>query len=132
MAATPQTGWQCTLATTGVSGKTIAKARDVELNAGSDEADVSSRASSAWEDTLQGLKEWSIKADQVWITSDAGLQALITAYLANTVLAISIVTGAGKGFTGSAFIVDMGHPQPLNGGVMLPVTLQGTGALTPV
>jgi predicted secreted protein len=131
---TPQRGFECTLSVTPSGGavSTVAKARDVELNAGSDDADITSRSSAGWEESLQGLKEWFIKADQLWITDDAGLQALRSAFLSGATLAVSLLTLAGNGFSGNAFISEMGNPQPLAGGVTLPVTLQGTGALTKI
>jgi predicted secreted protein len=130
MATTPKKGLECVLK---VGAATAGKARDVELSASGNPVDITCRDSAGWKEFLMGLKEWEVSVDQVWVADDTALAALRAAFIGGTSVAIEVRdAAAGNGFTGTAFISSMKLGQPLDGGVMLPMTLKGTGALAPV
>jgi len=88
---TPKKGYACQLKVAGVAA---GRARDVKLTGDGKEIDVSSRAGAGWKEFLQGLKEWAISVDQVWVADDTQLLALLTAWLNGTTVALRMVDGA--------------------------------------
>jgi predicted secreted protein len=78
---------------------------------------------------LQGLKSWGSNVDQLWVPTDAGLQALRDAFLSGDELFAEFADADGYGFKGKVLVTGMDMDQPLEGGVTLPITLTGTGAL---
>ena len=112
------------------SGSTIiGKAKDVELDVSASEVDTTTRMSGGWKEFVQGLKEWSITVDQLFIISDVGLILLRDAFLNGNELAISMEDENEDGFSGTVIVTNMKFAQPLDGAIMLPVTLKGTGVL---
>lgn len=83
-------GFRCQLKVRGVPA---GRARDVKLTADGKEVDVSSRAGGGWKEFLQGLKEWALSVDQVWVADDAQLMALRSAYLAGSQITLRAVDG---------------------------------------
>lgn len=132
MALGPQKGYLCTLTVDDGAPKTVAKARDVKLTADGKEIDVSSRSGAGWKEFLQGLKEWALSVDQVWVADDTGLAALQAAFLSGDVLAAELLDADGYGFSGDVIVTKFERGEPLEAGVMCPVELKGTGALAPV
>jgi predicted secreted protein len=128
---TPRAGFNCLLKVTG-SATEVGKAKNVKLSCSAGTIDISTRSGAGWKEFIAGLKEWDLTIDQLWIADNAGLVALRTAFIAGTAIAVDMKDGEAKGFTGSAIVTAMGLDQPLDGACMLPVTLKGTGALTPV
>lgn len=110
----------------------VSYSKDVEMNANGNAIDVSSRAGAGWKEFIMGLSEWDVSIDQLWVPTDTVLQAIRAAFLAKTLFYIKIVDAAGYGFSGSGYFTSMKQGQPLDGGVMLPFTFKGTGALTAV
>ena len=108
---------------------TIGKAKDVELDVTASELDTTTRMSGGWKEFIQGLKEWNITVDQLFIVSDAGLILLRDAFLNGTQIAVSMEDENDDGFSGTVIVTNMKFAQPLDGAIMLPVTLKGTGAL---
>lgn len=122
-------GYKCVLT---VGGETVGKARDVELSADSNEIGKTTRESNGWNEWEQGHKNWSISAEELWVPSDSGLQALRSSYLNGTELAVELKDENGYGFSGTVYVASMGVSQPLEGSVVMPATLKGTGALAVV
>lgn len=122
-------GFNCSLV---AGSQTIGKGRDVSLDMSATEIDVTTRDSSGWKEFLQGLKEWGATVDQLWVPTDAGLQALRDAYLSGNELSVVFTDDDGWGFSGTAIVTGLGKPEPLDDAVALNVTLKGTGALSVV
>lgn len=124
-----QVGYECQLS---VGGQIIAEARDIELPSSHDEIDASTRGSSGNKQWLMGMREWTVTIDQLWVFSDAGRQALETAYFARSLVEVSFLDKDGNGYEGCAFVREFTFGQPLNDAVTYNVTLRGHDALTAV
>jgi len=119
----------------GGGATVIGQARDVTLKSSAGIIDVTSRASAGWKEKLQGLREWSVSAGGVWIPDDTGLELIFAAYIAGTILAMTMkhITGAtGHGYSGNVIVTGWGEEQPLEGGIMVPMEFEGAGALAAV
>jgi predicted secreted protein len=122
-------GWKMALK---LGAKTIAKAQNVDLDAGAGEVDMTTRSSDGWWEGAQGIKNWSLSGDQLWVATDEGLDAILDSYLNGTYLAAEITAPSGAGFTGTVFITSVKLGQPLDGAVGMPFAAKGTGALAKV
>lgn len=134
MAKAPKKGYECVLTIdNGVDDPaTVGLAQNVELSASGSAVDVTTRDGAGWKEFIAGLKEYEISCEQLWVADNAALVILRNAYTAGTQLSITMLDSAGDGFSGNVVITSMKKGQPLDGGVTLPITLKGTGALTPV
>ncbi len=122
-------GWKMTLK---LGTKTIAKAQNVDLEGNASEVDMTTRGSNGWWEGAQGIKNWSLSGDQLWVPTDEGLDAILDSWLNGTNLAAEITAPSGAGFTGTVFITGVKLGQPLDGAVLMPFTAKGTGALSKV
>jgi len=127
--AAPLPGFDCVLT---FGGNVVGKAQDVDLTMSATEIDVTTRDAGGWKKFIQGLKEWGLTTDQLWVPTNAALQAIRDAYLNGTEVAITVLDEDGFGWSGCVIVSGLGSPQPLDDGVQLNATMKGTGALTPV
>jgi predicted secreted protein len=125
--ANPQVGFLCVLT---IGGVTCGKARDVDLKASNKKMEITTRSSAGWKEYLPGFNNWTCSIDQLFISDDAALVALESAYMNGTRVALSVADATGNGFNGNAIVKSIKMGQPLQGAVMLPVELKGTGPLT--
>ncbi len=124
-----QAGFGCVLK---IGTNTLGIAENVELSATGTALDTTTRSSAGWKEFVQGLKEWGATVDQLWVPTDAGLQAIRSAFLNGTVLAVQFLDANGVGFSGNCIVTSMKRGEQLGQAVKLPVILKGTGALTSV
>jgi predicted secreted protein len=129
--ATPRPGFQCILKV-GAGNAEVGRAKAVKLNGTSGSIDITTRSDAGWKAFIQGLKEWDVTIEQLWVSDNAALGAIRTAYINGTTIAVDLKDGEAKGFTGTAIVTAFGLDQPLDGACMTPISLKGTGALTPV
>lgn len=122
-------GYECTLK---AGGKIVGKARDVDLSGAADKVDTSTRDCGGWKAVRQGLKEFSSSIDQLWVPSNEAQQILINAWFSGVGLECEWLDENGNGYSGTVIVGDIKFGQPLSGAVSIPITLWGTGALTPV
>lgn len=123
-------GYTCVLTVGGADP--VGKAIDVELTASSSEVDITTRDSAGWREYLMGHKDWTISIDQLWIPSDDGLKTLRAAWISGNEIAMTMYDEDSSGFSGQCFVSGMNFGQPLDGAVVLPITLRGTAALIPI
>lgn len=121
-------GMDCVLK---VGGTIVGIMRDVDPDYSAGSIDVTKRSSLGWREKKQGLKEWTIDGEMLWIPTDASLQAVWNAYINATELTVEWLDSADYGRSGSAIVVDF-HPGPqgLEDAVMCAVSLEGTAAPT--
>ncbi len=126
-------GYSCKF-TEGASPTTVAKCRDFSMSSQGKEIDISTRAGAGWKEFMQGLKEYDLSWEQLWLSSDTAYTDLQTAFMGGTVLAWSAVDAAtsGKGFSGNMIITKLEQKEPLDGALMVSLTAKGTGALVVV
>ena len=92
------------------------------------EIDVSVRGGAGWKEFVQGLREWGVTIENLWVPTDAGIAALRTAFAAGSCLTVRVIDDNGYGWSGSCIVTALGRGEPLDGAVTMPVTLKGTGA----
>ena len=120
--------FNCTLT---AGGQTIGRAQNVDLDMTADEEEVTTRDSAGWKEFLQGLKEWTAPVDNLWVPDNTGIQTLRDAYLNGTEIGVAFKDEDNYGFSGNAIVTSLKMGQPLAEAVAMPITLRGTGALTP-
>ena len=75
----------------------LSNAQDVSLKLSAGEADITTRANSGWKATAPTLKEAEVSFGYMYKGGEAGAIALRTAFLANTAIAMAVLTGAKAG-----------------------------------
>jgi predicted secreted protein len=122
-------GYECVIT---AGGQTVGKSQDADLTLNKTPIDTTTRDSGGWKQFTHGLKEVDLTIDQLWVPTNAGLLALRDSFLNDTLLAVTVVDENGYGFSGNAIVVGLAHPQPMDDGVNLNVTLKGDGAWSPL
>jgi len=114
-----------------VGASIIALARDVNMQLGADEIDVSTRGDAGWKNFIQGLKEWGATFQLLYVSGNAVYETLRTAFLAGTsVVDFRLMDDGGEGWKGTVLVMDFPRAEPLNDGVVIDVTVKGQGAVT--
>jgi len=121
-----QTGYAMVLS---VGASVLAVARDVTVNRSATAIDATTRGGNGWREKCQGLKEWGLSTDAVWIPDDAAYTLVRDAFNNGTVLAVEITDTDGNKDTGSAFVTDLSRPEPLDDVVSVNIEMVGNGAL---
>lgn len=111
-------------------GLTVGRARDVNLSLDSDLADTTTRDTDGWKDFEQGLKEWSIDVEQLYVSNNAAMRTIIAAYIGGTKLAVVLTDTDGNADSGQVLVQNIKRGEPLGDSVTLQCTLKGCGALT--
>lgn len=103
--------------------------RGATLNRASETIDVSNKVSGDWKKSITGLKEWSVDADGLLMTSDAAYEALETAFMEGTPVDLQIGIGADLTYSGEAIITDFPIEAPYDDVATYSVSFTGSGAL---
>lgn len=122
-----QVGFQCQLT---LASATIGLAQDVDIESSKGEAVTTRRSSQGWKELLPSIGEWSAPIKALWVPTNAGLQAIINAYLAGTKLAATFLDAFGYGFSGNCYVMSLKRGEALEDAVAVEVGLTGTGALS--
>ncbi len=126
----PKRGYDCKLYVGGGLSE-VTVARDVNFEGTAGVIDVSSRAGLGWKEKLAGLREWKVSNDNVWVPDSVPLELIESAWMNGTTLAVKFLDAAsGQGWSGTAIVTKFGRNEPLEGGVMCSVELEGAGALS--
>lgn len=104
--------------------------RGATLNRSSETIDVSNKVSGDWKKSISGLKEWSVDADGLLALTDAGFEALETAFNNSVEVLIQIAKGTDLVYSGNAIITDFPIEAPYDDVATYSVSFTGTGALT--
>ena len=121
-----QTGYSMTLT---VGGTVFALAQDVNLALSATEIDATTRGGNGWREKCQGLKEWGVSADSVWIPDDAAYVLIRSAFTDGTPLAVILTDKDLNTDTGSGYVTDMGRAEPLDDVVTAAIEIAGNGEL---
>ncbi len=122
MATNWKLGRECTI-TIGSNQLKLAKEVTVEL--GGSEADVTSRDSGGIKRTVIALKELTVSGTAIYSPDDAAVQALISAYNAGTALEVT-VSDPTLSYTGKWVVTSLSQGQPLEDVATLEFTLKPT------
>jgi hypothetical protein len=116
----------------GGVGVAIDIAKDVTLNLEQAEADVTTRGNDGWRARVGTLKEGTVEMQIQWDTDNAAFTALITAWLNNAVIGLSVLdetyvaTTNGTGLVTNFVITNFTREEALEEAMMVNVTAQPT------
>lgn len=99
------------------------------LDCKADNKEVTNFDSNGWKEFLATLKEWSGKFEGNFISSDAGQQAIITAFQGGTTVSLKLNIDSTKNISGNA-LVNFSIETPFDDKVKFSADFQGTGPLT--
>jgi len=122
MATNWKLGRECTL-TIGTNQLKLAKEVTVEL--GGSEADITTRDSQGIKRSVVALKELTISGTAVYSPDDTAVQALVSAYTGGTALEVT-VSDPTLSYTGKWAVVSLSQGQPLEDVATLDFTLKPT------
>jgi len=122
MATQWKLGRECTLA---VGTNQLKLAKEVTVELGGSEADVTTRDSQGVKRTVLALKELTVSGTAVYSPDDAAVQALITAYTGGTAIEVT-VSDPTLSYTGKWAVVSLSQGQPLEDVATLNFTLKPT------
>jgi hypothetical protein len=113
----------------------LTAARDVKVTVDRGETDGSTRGGAGWKATLTGLKSVAIDFDLLYDSADAGVAAIMTAFLANNSIGLRTADGnplsAGtRLFAADVRITKFDEGQPLDGVITVAVTAKPTYSAT--
>ncbi len=107
--------------------------KDCTIDRGASSYDVTDKDSGGWEESLVGIKNWSISFDSFLIESadDPGVLQLESDYEGDTINNYRITT-PNHTYIGNAIIEGFSFTGPLSDASSVSFTLKGTGALAKV
>jgi hypothetical protein len=103
--------------------------RDLTMNVEKGEADVSTRGNNGWKANLGTLKDASVEINTIWDKDDAGLQALLAAFLENENIALAALDGLSntngtQGFWADFQVMSFNKGEPLEEGQTVDITVK--------
>ena len=103
--------------------------RGASLSRSAETLDKTSKDSDGWQESLAGLKSWSISTDGLLILDDEGYEALENAYMMSENVLIQFSTKSGAMFEGDAIITSIDLDAPYDDLISYTAEFQGSGAL---
>jgi TP901-1 family phage major tail protein len=110
----------------------LAGQRGGTLNRESDTIDMSSKDGDGWADNEQGLNTWSIEGDGILSETDAGYEALETAWMDKKPVMVQFQTESGAKYQGTAIVTNLSIEAPHDDVASYSLTLEGKGAYTKI
>ena len=103
--------------------------RGASLSRSAETLDKTSKDSDGWQESLAGLKSWTISTDGLLILDDEGYEALENAYMMSENVLIQFSTKSGAMFEGDAIITAIDLDAPYDDLISYTAEFQGSGAL---
>ena len=103
--------------------------RGASLSRSAETLDKTSKDSDGWQESLSGLKSWSISTDGLLILDDEGYEALENAYMMSENVLVQFSTKSGAMFEGDAIITAIDLDAPYDDLISYTAEFQGSGAL---
>jgi TP901-1 family phage major tail protein len=100
------------------------------LNRGTSLIEVTSKDSDGWEESVAGIKNFSVDCEGFLVMDDEALDYLEGAWLNGTSITAQIALPSGKKYSGSVLIEDFPTEFPQDDAVSFSLSLKGTGVLT--
>ena len=122
MATNYKLGRECTLT---INSNQLKLAKEVTVELGGSEADVTTRASQGIKQSVLALKEVTISGTALYSPDDTAVQALITAYNNGTALEVTF-SDPSFTYTGKWAVISLSNGQPLEDVATLDFTLKPT------
>ncbi|MCX7424080.1 MAG: phage tail tube protein [Planctomycetia bacterium] len=123
-------GFQCAMyyGPAGAPAATLLEnVKDAKFNLEKSEADVTTRRSNGWEQTVGVLKKGSVEFDMIWDTDDAAFAYFLNAWLNDQAVAMKILDGVGgHGLDADFSVINIGRDETLTEAVKASVTVKPT------
>lgn len=117
---------------TGSKLLAIAGQQGLNINRSADSIEVNSKdTKGGWKAKIQGLKEWGVETDGLYVKNDESHQTLGKAFDEGLSVCIKVINNrAKKGmFGGLAIVTDYSLEAPYDDGMTYSITLEGQGRL---
>ncbi len=115
-------GRECTLT---INSNQLKLAKEVTVELGGSEADVTTRDSQGIKRSVLALKEITISGTALYSSDDAAVQALVSAYTGGTAIEVT-VSDPTLSYTGKWAVISLSNGQPLEDVATLEFTLKPT------
>ena len=122
MATNYKLGRECTLT---ISSNQLKLAKEVTVELGGSEVDVTTRDSQGIKRSVLALKEITISGTALYSSDDAAVQALVSAYTGGTAIEVT-VSDPTLSYTGKWAVISLSNGQPLEDVATLEFTLKPT------
>ena len=122
MATNWKLGRECTLT---IDSNELKLAKEVTVELGGSEADVTSRNSDGIKQTVLALREWTISGTAIYSPGDAAVQALVNSYMDGTPVTVTI-SDPTLSYSGKWLVVSLTNGQPLEDVATIDFTLKPT------
>jgi TP901-1 family phage major tail protein len=122
MATNWKLGRECTLS---IGSNALKLAKEVTVELGGSEADVTTRDSQGIKRTVLALKELTISGTAIYSPDDVAVQALVSAYTGDTAIEVT-VSDPTLSYTGKWAVTSLSQGQPLEDVATLDFTLKPT------
>ena len=127
MATNYKLGRECTLT---INSNQLKLAKEVTVELGGSEADVTTRDSQGIKRSVLALKEITISGTALYSSDDAAVQALVSAYTGGTAIEVT-VSDPTLSYTGKWAVISLSNGQPLEDVATLDFTLKPTLEASP-
>jgi predicted secreted protein len=109
----------------------VTAAKDVTCTVNKGEADVSTRGGGGWKATVGTLKDASIEFEVVYDDADEAVQALLEAFIDDTVLGLAVAKGditqnGTEVFMADCAVLKFDEKEPLENAITISVTAKPT------
>jgi len=109
----------------------ISRVKDVKLTPNKGEADVTTRASGGWKQTIGTLIDATIDFELTWDTEDEALQALKDAFFDGTAIGLAVMDGdintpGSEGLWADCAVLKFDRSEPLEKEATVSVTAKPT------
>lgn len=116
-----------------VGETSIGGQRNASIEMSAEVIDISTKTTGGWTAKMSGAKSWTADCDGIFITSDAGYDAALAAFMAGTEVDVKIADADSTvGFTGKAIITSFSFEAPYEDAMTYEMSFEGIGELKKV
>jgi len=122
------------LCTLSIDGALLAESETFTPTLNQAEIDVTNRDSDWWHEALQGLRDWEISGDGLYIFNDLAKKKLMSHYTTRSPATLTCILTLSDGtltLEGECILTTISLPAPFADKATISFSLKGTGALTP-
>lgn len=120
------------LCTLSIVGSFLAESRNFTLTMNQALIDLSNRDSAWWSQFIQGMRDWEISGDGLYIYNDLAKAKLQNHYINRTPLTLTCIltlSAVNRTMTGECILTVLTYPAPHDDAATITFTLKGTDAL---
>lgn len=128
------TGVSGSLCTLSIDGALLAESRNFTLTENQALIDLTNRDSAWWSQFIQGMRDWEISGDGLYIYNDLARRKLQNHYIARLPATLTCILTLSAGVItkqGECILTVLTYPAPHDDAATISFTLKGTDALVP-